>query len=197
MPLDEYARLNFYNSLGLTTLGYLPRERFPLTQIIPTEDDGEFRKQLLHGDVHDPGAAMLGGICGHAGVFSNSNDLAIILQLMLNKGVYGGKKYFEESTVEEFTRYQFPLNESRRGLGFDKPLLEYDVKGPNCKSASEESYGHSGFTGTYMWADPKNNLIYVFLSNRIHPNASNPKIYKLDIRTNIHEAFYEALRNVK
>jgi beta-glucosidase-like glycosyl hydrolase/CubicO group peptidase (beta-lactamase class C family) len=197
MPLDEYTRLNFYNSLGLTTLGYLPREHFSLTRIIPTENDVEFRKQLLHGDVHDPGAAMLGGVCGHAGVFSNSNDLAVILQLMLNKGVYGGQKYFEKSTVEEFTRYQFPLNENRRGLGFDKPLLEYDAKGPNCKSASEKSYGHSGFTGTYMWADPKNNLIYIFLSNRVHPNASNPRIYKLDIRTNIHEAFYEALRNAK
>ncbi len=193
--LDKYVDKHFYKSLGLTTLGFLPRERVLLTRIVPTEHDKEFRKQLLHGDVHDPGAAMLGGVCGHAGIFSNSNDLAVILQIMLNKGTYGSYRYFQESTVEEFTRYQFPLNNNRRGLGFDKPLLQYDPDGPNCRSASAESYGHSGFTGTYMWADPKNGLIYIFLSNRVHPRASNSKIYELDIRTNIHEAFYEALRN--
>lgn len=196
-PIDEYVQDNFYNTLGLTTMGFRPRDRFPLTRIIPTEDDTFFRKQLIHGDVHDPGAAMLGGVCGHAGVFSNANDIAVIMQMLIQKGMYGGQKYFEESTVTEFTRYQFPLKDNRRGLGFDKPLLEYDEDGPNCKSASAESFGHSGFTGALTWADPSNGLVYVFLSNRIHPNASNPKIYQLDIRTNIHEAFYEALRNAE
>ncbi len=196
-PIDEYVQDNFYNSLGLTTVGFLPRNRFSLNRIVPTENDKIFRKQLIHGDVHDPGAAMLGGVCGHAGVFSNANDIAVIMQMLLQKGMYGGKKYFEKSTITEFTRYQFPLKDNRRGLGFDKPLLEYDEDGPNCKSTSDESFGHSGFTGALTWADPSNGLVYVFLSNRVNPDASNPKIYELDIRTNIHEAFYEAIRNAE
>lgn len=196
-PIDEYVQHNFYNSLGLNIMGFRPRDHFPLTRIVPTEEDTFFRKQLIHGDVHDPGAAMLGGVCGHAGLFSNANDLAVIMQMLLQKGMYGGQRYFKESTITEFTSCQFPLKENRRGLGFDKPLLEYDEEGPNCKSASTESYGHSGFTGALTWVDPENGLVYVFLSNRIHPDASNPKIYELDIRTNIHEAFYEALRNAK
>lgn len=193
--ISDYCDINFYKPLGLNRIGYFPRTKFSLTQIIPTEDDKEFRGQLLHGDVHDPGAAMLGGMSGHAGLFSNANDLAIIMQMLMQNGNYGGEKYLNSETIKEFTSYQFPLNENRRGLGFDKPLLEYDKDGATCKSATPSSYGHSGFTGTYVWSDPAYGFIYVFLSNRVHPNASNSKIMELNIRTDIHEAFYEAIRN--
>jgi CubicO group peptidase (beta-lactamase class C family) len=162
---------------------------------MPTEQDTIFRKQLLRGDVHDPGAAMLGGVSGHAGLFSNAYDLAVILQLLLNNGTYGGKQYFLPSTIKEFTRVQFPGKGNRRALGFDKPALKNTPDGPSCKSASLESFGHSGFTGTYIWVDPKNHLSYVFLSNRVYPAASNEKIVELNIRTKIHQAMYDILES--
>ena len=196
-PIEDYVNENFYKPLGLTTLTYLPRNKFELSRIAPTEEDKVFRKQLLHGDVHDPGAAMLGGVSGHAGLFSNANDMAIFMQMLLQNGEYAGINYVDTLTVKEFTKQQFPLNDNRRGIGFDKPLPVYDEDGPTCKSASLESFGHSGFTGTYAWADPENNLIYIFLSNRIYPNAENHKIMELDIRTNIHQAIYDALENTK
>ena len=191
--LDTYLRTNFYDPLGLTTLGYSPRKRFPLSRIAPTEHDVVFRNQVIRGDVHDPGAAMLGGVGGHAGLFSNSGDLAILLQMLLWHGEYGAKQYLLPSTIKEFTRAQFPENENRRGLGFDRPLNTYIPDGPSCESASLQSYGHSGFTGTYIWADPENNLIYVFLSNRVNPDASNQKLEKMNIRTRIHQAMYDIL----
>ena len=176
---------------------YNPRDRFPLSRIMPTENDTIFRKQLIHGDVHDPGAAMLGGVSGHAGLFSDANDLAIILQMLLNSGEYGGKRYFLPSTVKEFTKVQFPENGNRRGAGFDKPQINYTPDGPSCKSASPNSFGHSGFTGTYIWADPDNQLLYVFLSNRVYPNASNQKISEMNIRTEIHQKMYDILDAIK
>ena len=191
--LDAYLRSKFYDPLGLTTLGYLPRDRFALSRIAPTENDVVFREQVIQGDVHDPGAAMLGGIAGHAGLFSNSNDLAILLQMLLWHGEYGAKQYLLPSTINEFTRVQFPENRNRRGLGFDKPLNTYIPDGPSCRSASPQSFGHSGFTGTYIWADPENNLIYVFLSNRVYPDASNQKLQEMNIRTRIHQAMYDIL----
>jgi CubicO group peptidase (beta-lactamase class C family) len=160
---------------------------------MPTENDTIFRKQLIHGDVHDPGAAMLGGVSGHAGLFSDANDLAIILQMLLNNGEYGGKRYFLPATVKEFTKIQFPENGNRRGAGFDKPQITYTPDGPSCRSASPRSFGHSGFTGTYFWADPDNQLLYVFLSNRVYPNASNQKISEMNIRTKIHQKMYDIL----
>ncbi|MCX6245437.1 MAG: serine hydrolase [Bacteroidetes bacterium] len=192
-PLEDYLAETFYRPLGLTTMGFRPRDRFPLSRIMPTEYDTIFRKQLLHGDVHDPGAAMLGGVSGHAGLFSDAADLAVLLQLFLNHGEYGSKQYFLPSTVKEFTRVQFPASGNRRALGFDKPTLNYNPDGPSCKSASPLSFGHSGFTGTYIWADPENNLVYVFLSNRVYPDASNEKIVEMNIRTSIHQAMYEIL----
>jgi len=191
--LDAYLRSKFYDPLGLTTLGFLPRNRFPLSRIVPTENDIVFRGQVLHGDVHDPGAAMLGGIAGHAGLFSNSNDLAILLQMLLWHGEYGAKQYLLPSTINEFIKVQFPENGNRRGLGFDKPLHTYTPDGPTCFSASSQSFGHSGFTGTYIWADPVNNLIYVFLSNRVYPDASNQKLAEMNIRTRIHQTMYDIL----
>ncbi len=192
-PINEYADENFYQPLGLSNISFLPRRNYPLNRLIPTENDKVFRHQLVHGDVHDPGAAMLGGISGHAGVFSNAQDLAVIMQMLVQGGTYGGQKFFDAKTVKEFTKCQFPLNENRRGIGFDKPLLEFEEGGAVCYSASADSFGHSGFTGTYAWADPQNGLVYVFLSNRIHPDASNSKIMDLNIRTEIHEAFYQAI----
>ena len=157
MPLNEYVAKNFYSSLGMGTTTYLPRAKFPLDRIIPTEYDLMFRKQQIHGDVHDPGAAMQGGVGGHAGLFSSANDLAKLMQLYLNKGVYGGKRYFEEQIVDEFTKCQFCQDDNRRGAGFDKPVRK-GGGGPTCEGVSLESFGHSGFTGTLVWADPDKEI---------------------------------------
>ena len=192
-PLEEYVQKTFYQPMGLTRLTYLPRQKFLLSQIAPTENDTVFRKQLLRGDVHDQGAAMLGGVSGHAGLFGDSRDVAAIMQMLLNGGVYNGVQYLKKQTVDEFTSYQFRENDNRRGLGFDKPLYEYEDHRTNCKSASPGSFGHSGFTGTYTWADPENGLVYVFISNRVNPDMHNNKLSELDIRTNIHQLFYDAL----
>ena len=192
-PFDEYVYNNFYKSLGLTTMGYKPLERFSKNRIAPTELDTAFRKQLVHGYVHDPGAAMLGGVSGHAGLFSDANDLAVVMQMLLQDGEYGGAKYLSANTIHDFTKQQFPLDENRRGVCFDKPYPEYNELGPCCQSVSQKSFGHSGFTGTYTWADPENGLVYVFLSNRVYPDAANWKISKMDIRTDIHQAMYDIL----
>ena len=192
-PFDQYLEENFYRPMGLTALGFNPWQNFPLYMIMPTENDTVFRKQLLRGDVHDPGAALLGGVAGHAGLFSNAADLAVIMQMLLNHGEYGGKQYIVPSTVTEFTRVQFPESGNRRGLGFDKPPLTPIPDGPVCKDASPESFGHSGFTGTYLWADPENNLVYIFLSNRVNPAQKIQSFQRLNIRTNIHQAVYEIM----
>jgi len=190
--LNNYVLNEFYIPLGLKNIRYKPLDFFNKDRICPTENDKEFRFQTLHGDVHDQGAAMLGGVSGHAGLFSNAYDVGVIMQMFLNGGSYGGRRYINPEIVEEFTSAHFVNNENRRGLGFDKPLLEYEDHGPNCKSASPKSFGHSGFTGTYAWADPENDLIYVFISNRVYPDMYNNKLGELDIRTNIHQLFYDA-----
>ncbi|MDD5509092.1 MAG: glycoside hydrolase family 3 N-terminal domain-containing protein [Bacteroidales bacterium] len=196
MPMETYVKRYFYDPMGLSTITFRPRDRFPLSRIVPTEFDREFRHCLVHGDVHDQGAAMLGGVSGHAGLFSNAADLAVIMQMLLQKGTYGGKKYLDEAIVDEFTRYQFPLNNNRRGIGFDKPEPERRTNGPACPETSERSFGHSGFTGTYVWADPENNLSYVFLSNRVYPDAANNKLIEQQLRTRIHQLFYHALPHI-
>jgi beta-N-acetylhexosaminidase len=188
--IDKYVLENFYKPLGLSTMCYQPRNYFDLSRIIPSEKDTFFRQQILQGDVNDPGAAMYGGIQGHAGLFSNSNDLAILLQMLIQSGEYGGERYYKQETVNEFTRYQYKDN--RRGLGFDKPIQDRDG-GPTCKAASDESFGHSGFTGTYVWADPKYDLVYVFLSNRTYPYSENNKLLESGIRTNIQSVIYSAI----
>ncbi len=193
-PLDEYATDQFYRPLGLQTMGFRPKDRFELKRIIPTEYDMTFRKQLVHGDVHDPGAAMLGGVGGHAGLFSNANDLAVIMQLFLNKGEYGGKRYISQKTINEFTKCQFCQDGNRRGIGFDKP--EPSGKGgPTCECVSYLSFGHTGFTGTMAWADPDKNIVYIFLSNRVYPDAENNKLLKMDVRTRIQQVIYDSLIN--
>ncbi|MBI2968382.1 MAG: serine hydrolase, partial [Bacteroidetes bacterium] len=192
-PIDGYVQNNFYRPLGMTTMGYLPLHRFPLSRIVPTENDTAFRNQLLQGDVHDPGAAMLGGVGGHAGIFACANDVAKLLQMYLQKGVYGGKRYINASTIEDFSRCRYCNEKNRRGLGFDKPEPDASKLSPACKSASLNSYGHAGFTGTYVWVDPDEQLVYVFLSNRVHPYASNNKLIEMNIRTEIQQVFYDAM----
>ncbi len=191
--IDSYADYFLYSPLGLSTMGFEPLKRFDIDRIIPTEDDRVWRKQTIRGHVHDQTAAMLGGVSGHAGLFSNATDLAILMQLFLNYGSYGDEVFFEPATVKEFTRVQFFFNENRRGLGFDKPQLKRDEPGPASKSASPLSFGHSGFTGTLAWADPVENLIFVFLSNRTYPDMHNRKIIEENIRTKIQQAIYDAI----
>jgi len=190
---EYYTARTFYRPLGLSTMGFLPRNQFPLSRIAPTEDDKIFRGQLVHGHVHDPGSAMLGGVSGHAGLFSDANDLGIIGQMLLQGGTYGAESYIKPETIKEFTERQFPLNDNRRGIGFDKPLPEYSTEGPACKSASAASFGHSGFTGTYIWVDPESGLVFVFLSNRVYPDAENNKLSGMNIRAKIHQVFYDAI----
>lgn len=190
-----YNWFNFYGPLGAETMGFLPLNRFDARRIVPTENDLLFRRQLLRGNVHDPGAAMLGGVCGHAGLFSNANDLAKLMQMYLNNGVYGNKRFIDSSTISEFTRCQFPENENRRGLGFDRPITEEDDAGPVCNEASDLSYGHSGFTGTIVWADPKYDLIYIFLSNRINPDQFNTKLVSMNVRTDIQSLIYRSMED--
>ena len=188
---ENYLLYNFYDKLGMENLCFLPKQSINLDRIVPTESDYEFRSQLLKGNVHDMGAAMLGGIGGHAGLFSNANDLAKIMQMYLQKGKYGDEIYFSEDVIDEYTKCQFCQHENRRGLGFDKPALENQEGGPTCKCVSKSSFGHSGFTGTLAWADPETKIIYIFLSNRIHPNSDNKKLLDLDIRTNIMEQIFK------
>ncbi len=194
--IDAFAEKNFYMPLGLNTMGYLPLDRVDRERIIPTEYDKDFRKQLIRGDVHDPGAAMQGGVGGHAGLFSNAEDLAVLMQMLVNGGTYGGERYLKAETVEEYTNCQYctsELDENRRGAGFDKPYLR-EGAGPTCKCVSFDSYGHTGFTGTMVWADPIEGIVYVFLSNRVYPTAENNKLSKLDIRARIQEEIYKVLK---
>jgi beta-N-acetylhexosaminidase len=195
-PLDEYVKKEFYTPLGLTTAGFKPREHFPLSRVIPTEQEKQFRMQLLRADVHDPGAAMFGGVAGHAGLFSNAYDLAVIMQMLLNGGTFNGKRYLHQSTVDLFTAYHSSI--SRRGYGFDKPEKDND-KRPEpypCLSASAQTFGHTGYTGTCVWADPAKKLVFVFLSNRVNPDGGdvNKKLLNMNVRPKIHEAVYKAFK---
>ncbi len=190
--IDQYATDNFYEPLGMNYTLYLPLQKFAYAQIVPSEVDQSFRKSVIHGFVNDQGAAMLGGVSGHAGLFSNANDLAKMSQMLLNGGVYGGKRYLKSSSIETFNTAYFQKKENRRALGFDKPAMQVGDPGPTCEQASQSSFGHSGFTGTYFWVDPDTQSVYVFLSNRTFPNADNNKLVKHDIRTKIQAAFYEA-----
>lgn len=189
IPMETYVQEEFYRSLGMITAGYNPRQRFERDRIVPTEFDQTFRKVLLQGYVHDQGAAMAGGIAGHAGLFSTANDLAIYGQLLLNRGNYGGITYFQPETVDLFTSNQSAT--SRRGLGFDRkdpnPKLAYPSS-----MASDATFGHTGYTGTCIWIDPKEKLVYIFLSNRVHPEVSG-KLSSLDIRSRIQDAIYQAI----
>ncbi|MFO8067597.1 MAG: glycoside hydrolase family 3 N-terminal domain-containing protein [Bacteroidales bacterium] len=192
-PLETFVQNNFYRPLGIKTLGFHPRNKFDLDRIVPSENDTLFRKQTLQGYVNDPAAAMLGGASGHAGLFGNAIDLAILMEMTNRQGYYGGEQYVKPETVKEFTTVQYAGNKNRRALGFDKPCITPDNPSPVCESASPESYGHSGFTGTFTWVDPAEKLVYVFVSNRTFPDQNNWKINEMDIRSNIHQAIYDAI----
>lgn len=193
ISLDAYVRQTFYAPLGMTSTGFLPRKRFPLGRIAPTALEPIFRHQLLRGDVHDPGSAMFGGVAGHAGLFSDAYDLAILAQMLLDGGTFNGRTFLKKSTIDYFTAYHSDL--SRRALGFDKPEKDNaTLKKPYpCLSASPETFGHTGFTGTCVWVDPKYDLIFIFLSNRVNPVENNPRLSALDIRGRIQETVYQAM----
>lgn len=194
-PLEDYLKNTFYQPLGATTLTYNPLRYFPKERIEPTERDTFFRRQQLQGTVHDETAAMLGGVSGHAGLFGTANDLAKLLQMYLNLGVYGGARFINETAVKEFTRCQYCWEGNRRALGFDRPLIDFDpVKSYVAKSASPESYGHSGYTGTFFWVDPKYDLIVIFLCNRVYPYRSHTGISDLNIRPRVQQVVYDAMR---
>ncbi|WP_165733896.1 serine hydrolase [Polaribacter sp. 20A6] len=194
-----YLQTNFYGPLEATTLGYRPKSKNFNNLIVPTEVDSLFRKGLTKNWVHDENAALLGGISGNAGLFGTSLDLAKIMQMYANYGIYDGKRYISENTVREFTKIQYPENENRRGLGFDKPLIDNATlsikEAYPAPEVSPESFGHSGFTGTFVWADPTNNLVFIFLSNRVYPNRNHRNIYNLNIRPKLQQVFYKAIKD--
>jgi CubicO group peptidase (beta-lactamase class C family) len=189
--LDEYVTEKFYKPMGLTRIGYKPLNRYRRERTVPTEFDTAFRKELVWGYVHDPGAAMYGGVAGHAGIFSNAHDLAAVFQMLLNKGVYDGKRFLDTATVQLFTARQSKI--SRRGFGFDKPEPDINKASPCYDGVPVTTFGHTGFTGTCVWSDPDNNLTYIFLSNRVYPNAENNLLVKMNIRTALQEVIYKAL----
>lgn len=191
-----FLEKRFYGPLGATSVGFNPT--LPKNKIVPTEHDYSFRHEPIHGNVHDEGAIMMGGVSGHAGLFANSNDLAKVLQMYLNMGEYGGKRYINEKTLKEFSRRQFPDSENHRGLGFDKPRYNKEGKSRNtAQDASLSSFGHTGFTGIMVWMDPAEDLLYIFLSNRVSPTRDNHRLYQLNTRTEIHQALYDAIKTKK
>lgn len=193
MPMQDIVQKRLYKYLGANNTTYNPLEKFPKEMIPPTEEDDYFRMQRVQGYVHDQGAAMLGGVSGHAGLFSNTNDIAKIMQMYLWKGFYGDKRFFNPETFDLFNTCNYCDKDVRRGVGFDKPQL--GESGPTCGCVSMKSFGHSGFTGTLTWADPEEEIIYVFLSNRTYPDAENRKIIKNNLRSDIQQAIYEAIED--
>jgi CubicO group peptidase (beta-lactamase class C family) len=187
-PLDKFLREQLYQPLG-TSLVFNPTCYYPVGELAPTEEDNLLRQEIVQGFVHDRNAALMGGVAGQAGLFGNANDVAIMLQLQLNGGWYGGRRYFEASTIKQFLSRQYDNN--RRGLGWDMPGTEPD--GPVSELASDETFGHTGFTGGSIWADPKESLIFVFLSNRIYPSVENTKLIDMNIRTRIQDIVYRAM----
>ncbi len=189
--IDRYVTEQFYMPMGLKSIGYNPLQYMPKERIAPTENDLAFRGQLLQGYVHDPGAALFGGVEGHAGVFATAQDVGAIFQLLLWGGHYRGAQYFKKETIDLFAAYTSTI--SRRGLGFDKPAADETDGGPAGNRISGYSFGHQGFTGTCVWADPVNGVVFVFLSNRVNPNAENGLINKLGVRTIVQDRLYDAL----
>jgi len=194
----DYVTANIYNKLGAGDICFNPWTKYPLSRIVPTEYDSLFRKQHLHGTVHDEGAAMLGGISGHAGLFATANDLMKLMEMYRRMGTYGGEQIIAREVLEQYTRVQHPENDNRRGLGFDKPLLD-NAELPQeeaypAKSASPSSFGHSGYTGTFVWIDPEYEITYVFLSNRVNPTRNNNLLSDLSIRGNILQTVYDSIR---
>jgi CubicO group peptidase (beta-lactamase class C family) len=190
--LDTYVETNFYNRLGVCSTGFLPLRKLNKYTIAPTENDEFLRNQILVGYVHDETAAFMGGVSGNAGLFSNANDMAKLLQMFLNFGEYGDERYLNKETVRTFTQTKSPI--SRRGLGFDKPDSTNPQNSPTAESAPASTYGHTGFTGTCFWVDPDNHLIYIFLSNRVYPSRTHKQLMEMSIRSQIQRLIYEAIQ---
>jgi CubicO group peptidase (beta-lactamase class C family) len=195
--IDRFAPVNIYRPIGAFDITYNPYEKYPRERIVPTEHDSLFRHQLIRGTVHDENAAMLGGVSGHAGLFATGNDLMKLMEMYRRGGEYGGVRILSADVLREYTRVQYPENDNRRGLGFDKPLLGNDTLPPGeaypAISASPASFGHSGFTGTFVWIDPDAEITYVFMSNRVYPTRRNNKISDLSIRGAILQAAYDSM----
>jgi len=191
---EDYLNKNFYKPLGCDVLGYNPIFRGFKNRIVPTELDTLFRNDYVKGYVHDENAALLGGVSGNAGLFATALDMAKYMQMLMQKGTYDGKQFFKPTTIEEFTRIQYPENNNRRGLGFDKPLIGNDTlsikEAYPAPQVSSKSFGHSGFTGTFVWADPEHELVFIFLSNRVYPSRTHRNIYNLNIRPKLQRVFY-------
>lgn len=194
MKLDDYVQKTFYTPLGMTTTGFNPWRRLGIERVVPTEEEKYFRRQQLRGYVHDEGAAMFGGVSGHAGLFSNAYDLSLLYQMLLNGGELNGERYLKPETIQLFTAYGSDI--SRRGLGFDKPEKDNATRSEPYPSAlaSPETYGHTGFTGTAVWVDPQTKLIYIFLSNRVYQTRGNNLLSQLGVRGKIQDAIYRALK---
>ncbi|MCH7413091.1 serine hydrolase [Belliella sp. R4-6] len=190
---EDYLQKNIYKKIGANSLTFNPYLKYDLDQIVPTEYDSLFRKQLLHGTIHDEGAAMLGGVSGHAGLFGNANDLAKLMQLYLNDGIYADQVIIGNNVVSEFSKCKFCEEGNYRALGFDRPRVPGSENGNAAKDAPASSFGHTGFTGTYAWVDPENELVYIFLSNRVNPTRENSKLSQLGTRTKVMQVAYDAL----
>ena len=196
--IDEFLQDEFYEALGAETIGYNPMERFPLERIVPTEVDTFFRMSPIHGTVHDEGAITMGGVSGNAGLFSNAEDLAKVWSILINNGVQDTTKYLSPQVIDLFTTIQYPNNDNRRGLGFDKPMLVYEKESSSvAERASFRSFGHTGYTGPIVWADPEEDLLFIFLCNRVYPSRNQRKIYELGIRPTIHAYCYELIDLIK
>lgn len=192
--LDDYVYKTFYRPLGMATTNFKPWVRYGIERVVPTEEEKYFRRQLLRGYVHDEGAAMFGGVSGHAGLFSNAYDLSLLYQMLLNGGELNGERYLQKATIDLFTAYGSDI--SRRGLGFDKTEKDNATRKDPYPSAlaSPKTYGHTGFTGTCVWVDPESKLVYVFLSNRVYNTRSNNLLLQLGVRGKIQDAIYKALK---
>ncbi len=196
---EYYLQKHFFLPLGATGLVFNPEAKKRPNPIVPTEIDSLYRKDTVRGWVHDENASLFGGVSGNAGLFGTARDLYLMMQLYLNYGTFNEQQFFRKETVKEFTAIQYPTNENRRGLGFDKPLInnndyELDQAYP-APEASPASFGHGGFTGTFVWADPEYRMVYIFLSNRVYPSRSHRQLYELNIRTAVQQVFYQAITN--
>jgi beta-N-acetylhexosaminidase len=193
----DFVTDSVYRKIGANNIVFNPLTKYPLNRIVPTEYDSLFRKQMLHGTVHDEGAAMLGGISGHAGLFATGNDMMKLMEMYRRMGSYGGDQIISAEVLKRYTSVQFPENGNRRGLGFDKPLIDNSLKADSdsypCRGASPSSFGHSGYTGTFVWVDPAKEISFVFLTNRVYPTRNNTLITDLNIRTNILQAIYDSI----
>lgn len=191
---ETYLKDNFYKPLGASTITYNPLRYYPADQMVPTEVDTFFRMEPLRGTVHDEGAAMMKGVSSNAGLFGTTLDLAKLFQMYLWMGTYGGERYISHNTIEKFTFCHYCNEGDRRGLGFDKPVLGDRSNGSTAIDASERSFGHAGYTGTFAWADPENGVLFIFMSNRVFPTRNNSRLYQYNVRPTMHQAIYDAIK---